>query len=35
MIQYTTYNAAGILVLNSNPDSHFSLAVLSKRKHDF
>ena len=33
--QYPTYNNAGILVLNSDPDSHFYLAVLSKRKTDF
>ena len=33
--QYLNRNDAGILVLNSDPDSHFLLAVLSKRKTDF
>ena len=33
--QYLNRNDAGILVLNSDPDSHFLLAVLSKQKTDF
>ena len=33
--QYLTRNNAGIFVLNSNPDSHFFLAVLGERKTDF
>ena len=33
--QYPTRNDTGILMLNSDPDSHFFLAVLSKRKTDF
>ena len=33
--QYPTCNNTGILMLNSDPDSHFFLAVLSKSKTDF
>ena len=34
-MQTLTLNGAGILVLNSNPDSQFPLAVIGKRKTDF
>ena len=33
--QYPTFNDTGILILNSDPDLHFFLTVLSKRKADF
>ena len=34
-MQYPNCNDTGILVLNINPDSHYFLAVLCKRKTDF